>query len=60
MCASVNEEVVHGIPSATPLLSEGDIVSIDMGAKLDGYFGDTAVTVPVGRGVARTRRRCCA
>jgi methionyl aminopeptidase len=48
ICASVNEQVVHGIPSARALV-EGDIISIDMGAKLDGYFGDSAVTVPVGR-----------
>jgi methionyl aminopeptidase len=47
VCASVNEQVVHGIPSSRPLES-GDIVSIDMGAKLDGFFGDCAVTVPVG------------
>ena len=47
VCASVNEQVVHGIPS-TRRLVEGDIVSIDMGAKLDGFFGDCAVTVPVG------------
>jgi methionyl aminopeptidase len=47
ICASVNEQVVHGIPSARPLV-EGDIVSIDMGAKLDGFFGDCAVTVAVG------------
>jgi methionyl aminopeptidase len=47
VCASVNEQVVHGIPSSRPLVT-GDIVSIDMGAKLDGYFGDCAVTVPVG------------
>jgi methionyl aminopeptidase len=47
VCASVNEQVVHGIPSSRPLVS-GDIVSIDMGAKLDGFFGDCAVTVPVG------------
>jgi len=46
VCASVNEQVVHGIPS-TRRLVEGDIVSIDMGAKLDGFFGDCAVTVPV-------------
>jgi len=43
----VNEQVVHGIPSKRPLVA-GDIVSIDMGAKLDGFFGDCAVTVPVG------------
>ncbi len=47
VCASVNEQVVHGIPSSRPL-ERGDIVSIDMGAKLDGFFGDCAVTVPVG------------
>ena len=47
ICASVNEQVVHGIPSSRPL-EEGDVFSIDMGAKLDGYFGDSAVTVPVG------------
>ena len=47
VCASVNEQVVHGIPSNRPLVI-GDIVSIDMGAKLDGFFGDCAVTVPVG------------
>jgi methionyl aminopeptidase len=47
ICASVNEQVVHGIPSAKPLV-RGDIVSLDMGVKLDGYYGDSAVTVPVG------------
>jgi methionyl aminopeptidase len=47
ICASRNHEVVHGIPSAQPLV-EGDILSIDMGVKLDGYYGDSAVTVGVG------------
>jgi methionyl aminopeptidase len=47
ICASVNDQVVHGIPNRTPLV-EGDIVSIDMGAKMDGFYGDSAVTVPVG------------
>jgi methionyl aminopeptidase len=47
LCASVNEQVMHGIPSAA-LLVEGDIISIDMGVKLDGFYGDSAVTVPVG------------
>jgi methionyl aminopeptidase len=47
ICASVNEQVVHGIPSSRKLV-EGDILSIDMGAKLDGYFGDCAVTVAIG------------
>ena len=46
-CVSVNEVVVHGIPGDRPL-NEGDIVSIDLGAKLGGYFGDQAVTVAVG------------
>ena len=48
LCASVNEEVVHGIPSATRALRPGDIVSLDIGVKLDGFYGDSAVTVPVG------------
>ncbi len=47
LCASINEQVVHGIPSKQPLRS-GDIVSLDMGVKLDGFFGDSAITVPVG------------
>jgi methionyl aminopeptidase len=47
VCVSVNEQVVHGIPSSRKLI-EGDLLSIDMGAKLDGFFGDCAVTVPVG------------
>jgi methionyl aminopeptidase len=48
LCASVNEEVVHGIPSDRKLV-EGDIVSLDMGVVLDGYYGDAAVTVGIGR-----------
>jgi methionyl aminopeptidase len=47
VCASVNEQVVHGIPSPRRL-EAGDILSLDMGAKLEGFFGDCAVTVPVG------------
>ena len=47
LCASVNEQVVHGIPSKRPLVA-GDIVSLDMGVRLRGFFGDSAVTVPVG------------
>jgi methionyl aminopeptidase len=49
VCASVNDEVVHGIPSASVTLKEGDIVSVDMGVLYKGYFGDTAETYPVGR-----------
>lgn len=48
ICASINEEVVHGIPDAGRVLSEGDILSLDMGVIVDGYYGDAAVTVPVG------------
>ena len=48
LCVSVNDEVVHGIPSAKRVLKSGDIISIDMGVKLGGFYGDSAVTVPVG------------
>src|SRR3954451_11572424 len=48
ICASINEEVIHGIPSGRRMLNEGDVISIDVGASLDGYFGDSAVTLPVG------------
>jgi methionyl aminopeptidase len=49
LCVSINEEVVHGIPSSSRKLREGEIVSLDYGVELDGYFGDAAVTVPVGK-----------
>ncbi len=49
LCTSVNNEVVHGIPSARRTLREGDVVSIDYGVELDGYYADAAVTIPVGR-----------
>jgi methionyl aminopeptidase len=48
LCASVNEEVVHGIPSKSRTLRDGDIVSLDIGVKVSGFYGDAAVTVPVG------------
>ena len=48
LCVSVNEQVVHGIPSRKVVLKEGDILSIDFGVKYKGYYGDAAVTVPVG------------
>ena len=48
LCTSVNSEVVHGIPSQKRVLKEGDIVSVDCGAIVEGYFGDAAITVPVG------------
>ncbi|MDD5153321.1 MAG: type I methionyl aminopeptidase [Desulfovibrionales bacterium] len=49
LCVSVNNEVVHGLPAATRILKEGDIVSLDFGAVYDGYYGDAAITVPVGK-----------
>ena len=48
LCTSVNEEVVHGMPSARRKLKAGDIVSLDTGVLLDGYYGDSALTVPIG------------
>jgi len=54
VCASVNEQVVHGIPSRRPLAA-GDILSLDMGAVLDGYYGDSAVTGPVGEVSAQAK-----
>jgi methionyl aminopeptidase len=48
ICASVNDEIVHGIPSPDHTLEDGDIVSIDFGASVDGWHADAAVTVPVG------------
>ena len=49
LCTSVNEEVVHGIPSSRRRLEEGDIIGIDVGAIVEGFYGDAAVTLPVGR-----------
>ncbi len=49
LCTSVNNEIVHGIPSAARKLKDGEIVSLDFGVQLDGYYGDAAVTVPVGK-----------
>src|SRR5712692_1040288 len=49
ICASINDEVIHGIPSGRRVLRDGDIVSIDVGASLNGYFGDSALTLPVGQ-----------
>jgi methionyl aminopeptidase len=48
LCTSINGEIVHGIPSAKRKLREGDIISIDFGMLVDGYYADSAVTVPVG------------
>lgn len=49
LCASINNEVVHGIPSPGRKLREGDIVSLDFGVEYDGYYADAAVTLPVGK-----------
>ena len=60
ICASINDEVVHGIPSRRRKLREGDIISLDCGAIVDGWHGDSAVTVPVGEvraGAAGADRR---
>jgi methionyl aminopeptidase len=48
LCISVNHEVVHGIPSARRTLVQGDVVSVDCGVRLDGFYADSAVTLPVG------------
>lgn len=48
ICASVNEEIVHGVPNPLKKLKEGDVISIDFGCEYEGYFGDAAVTVPIG------------
>lgn len=49
LCVSVNDEVVHGIPREDKILKEGDIVSLDFGALKDGFYGDAAITVGVGK-----------
>jgi methionyl aminopeptidase len=57
LCTSVNNEIIHGIPSEKRILKEGDIVSIDCGVVLDGYYGDSAITVPVGGEVAEELKK---
>src|SRR5215813_6632558 len=52
LCTSVNNEIIHGIPSPKRVLKEGDIISIDCGVVLDGYYSDAAVTLPVGNTLA--------
>jgi methionyl aminopeptidase len=61
ICISLNEEIVHGIPSSGRVLKEGDIVSLDFGARLDGLHADAAVTLPVGKVSEEARRllNCC-
>src|SRR5712675_889201 len=57
LCTSVNEEIVHGIPSEKRVLQEGDIVSLDCGVVLDGYYGDAGITVPVSETVKPELRK---
>ena len=56
VCVSVNEQVIHGIPSGSARIKNGDIVSIDLGAVFEGFFGDAAITVPVGNISEQARR----
>lgn len=58
LCTSVNEEIVHGIPSSR-VLREGDIIGLDFGVIIDGYFGDAALTVPVGQISESLRKLLC-
>jgi methionyl aminopeptidase len=56
LCTSVNEEIVHGMPNPKRILKSGDIVSIDTGVSLEGYFGDSALTVAVGEVSEQTKK----
>jgi methionyl aminopeptidase len=57
LCTSINSEVVHGIPSAKRKLRDGDIVSIDTGVVMDGYYGDSAITIAVGQKLNENTRK---
>ncbi len=56
LCTSVNDEIVHGIPSRNCYLRDGDIIKVDCGVLLDGYYGDSATTIPVGTVSDEARR----
>jgi methionyl aminopeptidase len=56
LCTSVNDEVVHGMPNAKRILKEGDILSIDCGVIIDGFYSDAAVTYPIGKVSPETRK----
>lgn len=56
LCTSLNHEVVHGIPSPERVLTDGDLLSVDVGVKLDGYYADAAATLPVGEVSDEARR----
>ena len=59
LCTSIDEEIVHGIPSPRRVLEEGSIVSVDVGVQLEGLHADSATTLPVGQVTDRDRRGCC-
>src|ERR1051325_8291604 len=56
LCTSVNSEIVHGMPNPKRVLKSGDLVSKDTGGKLDGYYGDSAITVPIGEVSEETKK----
>src|SRR5215831_5593597 len=56
LCTSVNDEIVHGMPNPKRVLKNGDIVSIDTGVSLNGYYGDSALTVPIGEVSEQTKK----
>ena len=56
ICASINDEVIHGIPSGRRVLNEGDVISLDVGASLDGYYGDSAITLPLTELIMKNAR----
>jgi methionyl aminopeptidase len=56
LCTSINHEIIHGIPSAKRILRKGDILSIDTGVELDGYYGDSATTVAIGEISEQSRK----
>ncbi|MGQ9670913.1 MAG: type I methionyl aminopeptidase [Desulfosoma sp.] len=58
LCTSVNDEVVHGMPSKKRILQEGDIVSVDFGVVVEGFYGDAALTLPVGKISDEAERLC--
>lgn len=58
LCTSVNDEVVHGMPSKKRILQEGDIISVDFGVVVEGFYGDAAVTLPVGKISDEAERLC--
>src|SRR6201996_6687008 len=60
LCTSVNEEIVHGIPSAKRVLKDGEIVPIDCGVLMEGYYGEAAITVAVGDAVSLERKKLMA